>query len=356
MADAFALIPLTWSIGSTIGYDLLQMLDARSFFIKRPMMGGVLSQPAKTWPDLFGRFAFFHRYPYFLPCAVAAFIAFLPSVFAFAALKETLPSAVIREKKRRAAADQCVPSNSTTGLLTGHNDQGYSATEAGHREDDSEDLAPPPLRALFIPRVMLTLLVYAFLAFSEMSTQVLLPLVYSTSISLGGLEFEPYRIGAIMGTWGLINATFQMTYLGSLLNKFGRRKIQIFAHFSFCVVLALYPLLSYFARRAGGVDGFVWTIIAVQLTFAVSNSAGYASIFMLLADSAPSRASLGTVNGMAQAIGSVTRGLAPTVASSLFSVSLEKQLAAGNMVFMILFVISAIGLRLTFLLPNNGSH
>ncbi|KAG6841116.1 hypothetical protein C0991_001685 [Blastosporella zonata] len=263
MADAFALMPLMWSIGSTIG----------------PIMGGVLSQPAKTWPDLFGRFVFFHQYPYFLPCAVAAFIAFLPSVFAFAGLKETLPSAVIREKKKKA--NQCVPPNSTTGLLTGHNEQGYLATtttstvESGLPEADSEDLAPPPLRALFVPRVMLTLLVHAFLAFSDMSTQVLLPLVYSTSISLGGLGFEPYRIGTIMGTWGLINATFQLTCLGWLLNKFGARKIQNFAHFSFCVVLAFYPILSYFARRAGGADGFVWAIIAVQLTFALSNSAAY---------------------------------------------------------------------------------
>ncbi|KAG6816274.1 hypothetical protein H0H87_007311 [Tephrocybe sp. NHM501043] len=247
----------------------------------------------------------------------------------------------------------------TIGLLTGHNEQGYSATtNASNIESiqpensDVEDLQPPSLPALLVPRVMLTLAVHACLAFSDMSTQVLLPLVYSTSISLGGLGFNPYRIGTIMGTWGIINAIFQLTCLGWVLRKFGARNVQIFAHFSYCVVLVLYPLLSCVAHRAGGADSLVWAIIVIQLTFALSNSAAYASILMLLLDSSPSRASLGTVNGLAQAISCVTRGLAPTVASSLFSVSLEKQLAGGNMVFIILFVTSAIGLRLTFLLSK----
>ncbi|KAG6909373.1 hypothetical protein DXG01_000812 [Tephrocybe rancida] len=155
-------------------------------------------------------------------------------------------------------------------------------------------------------------------------------LVYSTSVPLGGLGFEPYRIGVIMGTWDLINAVFQLTCLGWLLRRFGPRKIQVFALFSYCVVLALYPVLSFFARRAAGADGFVWAIIVVQLT----------------------RSSLGTVIGLAQAIGGVMRGLAPTVASSLYSVSLERKLAGGNLVFMVLFMISAIGLHMTFLMPN----
>ncbi|KAG6909374.1 hypothetical protein DXG01_000813 [Tephrocybe rancida] len=340
MADAFALMPLVWSLGATIG----------------PIIGGMLSQPAKTWPDVFGKLAFFHQYPYFLPCAVAAFVAFLPTVFAFVGLKETLPSAIIRQKKKQAAADQCAAPDSTTSLLSGHSAQTYSATtnttvEAAATEDDSEDQAPPPLRDLLVPRVLLTLVVFAFFAFVDTSIQILQPLVYSTSVPLGGLGFRPYQIGVIMGTWGLINAVFQLTCLGWLLRRFSARKIQVFAFFSYCVVLALYPALS-FARRAEGADGLVWALIIVQLTFVLPNSVAYMSILMSVMDSAPSRSSLGTVVGLSQAIGGVVRGLAPTVASSLFSVSLERKLASGNLVFMVLFMISAIGLRMAFLMPK----
>ncbi|KAG6904735.1 hypothetical protein DXG01_007554 [Tephrocybe rancida] len=169
--------------------------------------------------------------------------------------------------------------------------------------------------------------------------------VRDTGVTRGDERKTGYYAGVILG--------LPDRRLGCL-RRFGSCKIQVFGHFNYCVVLALYPILSFFVRRAGGADGFVWAIVTVvvQLTFTLSNSVAYTSILTSLMDSAPSRSSLSTVNGLVQAIGSVMRGLAPTVASSLFSVSLEKKLAGGNLVFMILFMISAIGLRMTFLMPK----
>ncbi|KAF5379711.1 hypothetical protein D9615_005711 [Tricholomella constricta] len=342
IADAFAMMPLMWSFGSTIG----------------PIVGGLLSQPAKTWPDLFGKIMFFHQYPYFLPCAVAALIACVSGIIASIGLKETLPSAVYQEKKRRAAAAASVTPDSTTGLLSGCNDPGYSsAADASLEADVSEEAseAPPPLKDLFVPRVLMTLLVHSFLAFVDMSSQVLQPLVYSTSVSLGGLGFDPYRIGAIMGTWGVINACVQLTFLGRIIRRFGARNVQKFAQLSYAIVIALYPVLSFFAKRAGEADGFVWAVIIIQLCFAMSNNAAYASIQILILESAPTRASLGATNGMAQAVGSVMRSIAPSIASSLFSISLEHQLAGGNMVFLILVGVALVGLRLAFLLPAKST-
>ncbi|KAG6888134.1 hypothetical protein C0992_009547 [Termitomyces sp. T32_za158] len=339
VTDAFALIPVMWTFGSALG----------------PIIGGLLAQPGKRWPDVFEKLVLFRHFPYFLPCAVAAFIALITAVFGFMGLKE---AAVIREKKRKEAAEQCATVNCTTSLLSGHNDPLYSATctstvKSAEPEYDLRNLTPPPLLSLLTPPVQLTLLIYGFMTFTDMGLQVLQPLVYSTSIPLGGLGFDPYRIGTIMGTWGVINAIFTLVCLPMLLRKFGARKIQIFTHFSYAATLVLYPLLSLLVRRAGGADALVWAVIVVQLTFALSFSASYASVFVLLLDSTPNRASLGAINGMAQAVGCITRAIAPTVASSLFSISLQRHLAGGNMVFLILLGISMIGLRLTFLLPKR---
>ncbi|KNZ78843.1 Protein ZINC INDUCED FACILITATOR 1 [Termitomyces sp. J132] len=347
VADAFALIPIMWTCGSALG----------------PIIGGLLSQPAKRWPKVFQKLIFFHQFPYYLPCVVSAFIALVSSVIGFIGLKEagsafSLP--VFRKKKRITAVEQCATPDCTTSLLSGPNEQDYSATstastiESAEPEDELRDLAPPPLLSLLTPPVQLTLLVYGFMTFSDMSLQVLRPLIYSTSISLGGLGFDPYRIGTIMGTWGVINAIFTLTCVPMLLRKFGARKIQIFTHFSYVSTLALYPILSYLVRRASGADALVWAVMVIQLTFALTTSASYASIFVLLLESISNRASLGAVNGMAQAVGCITRAIAPTVASSLFSISLERHLAGGHMVFLILFGISVIGLRLTFLLPKRS--
>ncbi|KAG5717299.1 Protein ZINC INDUCED FACILITATOR-LIKE 1 [Termitomyces sp. T112] len=344
VAHAYAVLPIVWTSGSALG----------------PIIGGLLSQPAKRWPNLFQKFIFFHQFPYYLPCVVSALIALVSSLFGFIGLKETLPSAVLRKKKRIVGKEQRATPDCTTSLLSGNNEQGYCSTtsttstiETAEPEDDLKDLVPPPLLSLLTPPVQLTLLIHGFMSFSEMSLQVLQPLIYSTSISLGGLGFDPKRIGLIMGTWGVVNIFFTLTCVPMLLQKFGARKIQILTHLSFASTLALYPILSYLVRRAGGADALVWAVMIIQLTFALITSASYASIYVLYLQGISNRASLGAINGMAHAVGCITRAIAPTVASSLFSISLKRHLAGGNMVFLILLGISVIGLRLTFLLPKR---
>ena len=84
MARGFALIPVTWAIGGTIGFDILLL----SFFlwlipIPRPFIGGVLSRPQDRWPDLFSH-PFWGKYPYFLPCVGTATYGIL--LFSLAAI------------------------------------------------------------------------------------------------------------------------------------------------------------------------------------------------------------------------------------------------------------------------------
>ena len=66
-----------WSIGITVGYVIVDYLIdyGCSLLSFRPVIGGVLSEPALRWPLLFGRMSLFAQRPYFLPCAVAALLA-----------------------------------------------------------------------------------------------------------------------------------------------------------------------------------------------------------------------------------------------------------------------------------------
>jgi hypothetical protein len=84
MARGFSLIPVTWAIGGTLGFDILLL----SFFLWlifgpiRPFIGGMLSRPQDRWPNLFSH-PFWGEYPYFLPClATATFVLLLFSVAA----------------------------------------------------------------------------------------------------------------------------------------------------------------------------------------------------------------------------------------------------------------------------------
>ncbi len=57
---AFLLLPMTFNIGVIIG----------------PILGGILSDPAGSYPELFGNVEFFKRFPYALPNLLSAFILF----------------------------------------------------------------------------------------------------------------------------------------------------------------------------------------------------------------------------------------------------------------------------------------
>ena len=75
----------------------------------------------------------------------------------------------------------------------------------------------------------------------------------------------------------------------------------------------------------------------------------------MITESAPSQSALGSVNGLAQAIGSVSRSLAPSVASSLFAVSLQRNWVGGDAVYYILIGLVACEIRLAFMLPKEAA-
>jgi hypothetical protein len=64
----------------------------------RPIVGGLLSHPAKKWPDTVGKIAFFHSYPYFLPCSIVSLVPLGACIFTAAFMKEVSVSHVSRRQ------------------------------------------------------------------------------------------------------------------------------------------------------------------------------------------------------------------------------------------------------------------
>lgn len=292
------MMPLVWSVGATLGFVSLHGSGCVLSLLRpfSPILGGVLSRPATRWPETLGKIEFLRNFPYFLPCAVAAFFAFLSCAISFVGLKEvrkfrslhcsliniavsqTLPSAIAREKQRKHkilgfAKENNSSASSNTSLLS-HGDganygSGSEVLDGAYPEavtPGSTDMKPPPFRDMMVPSVLIPLANYVFLTFADMSYSVLLPLMFSTSIPLGGLGFSPYEIGMTMGTWGVVNAFVQVNLLGRMIRKFGPRTMYTVGYSSIVVCLATYPVSSYFAQRAGRVDARVWAVIVVQLT------------------------------------------------------------------------------------------
>ncbi|KIK57652.1 hypothetical protein GYMLUDRAFT_45818 [Collybiopsis luxurians FD-317 M1] len=326
-ADAFSMISIMWAVGTTLG----------------PALGGVLADPASRWPTIFGKFQFFHEYPYFLACAAAGLPAFVSFALSYVALKETSPR--FRSKKHESvpATDENEPL-----LLDGEPRPSYGSPSPPNRENDHR---VPSTREVLTADLQMLLLNQGFLSFTDMAYFVLIPLIYTSSISIGGLGLSPYQVGLILGINAFLNGFWNLFVLTRILKKIGPRKMYILSYGSFLVTFPLLWILRDVAHVMGRVNALIWILIICQLFSASFVAAAYNSTSLLFVQSAPPNA-LGVVNGLGQTVASGTRGLAPLFASSLFSVSLESRLAGGHLVEIILISLSAVGLLCAFRLPK----
>ncbi|KAJ7701233.1 major facilitator superfamily domain-containing protein [Mycena rosella] len=307
LAQIMALIPLAFSSGSTLG----------------PIIGGLFSDPADHWPNSFGKFRILREHPYLLPCSAVGLISLSCFFFALVALKEVTP----------------VLYPSTT-----------------HDSDKLHlSVGVPTLRELLVPRLVIPLLNYCFYCFLQTAYQVLFPLMYSTSIENGGLGFSPYQIGVTRGIWGIMNTFCQLFLAVPLIRRFGARRIYIIAFANFTICIGAYPLLSFCARRSNKVDAIVWTIVGIQLISNLAISMASSASRLYIVCSSPSPSALSSTNSLAQMMSTLSRALAPFVASALFAISLEWDVAGGHMVYIILLGMVAAGIWCSFLLSSDSN-
>ena len=325
MGDAFAFIPVVWATGMTLG----------------PIIGGTLAHPATTFPSSpFGTLPLFQKFPYFLPCAMAALVPAVSFLAGWWWLEETLPAIVNKEKKKVDAEAR--------GDAVAHD----------HRRPDGEvdadaDATPSPsfLSLLSQKQVLIPIVNHSFLALMEQCFTVLIPLVYSTSIQNGGLGFSAFRIGTIMGIVGFVNGLCQFLLFSPCLARLGPKNLFTLCYATIFVALLCFPIMTVSARAAGRVDGVTWAVLVLQLCCNVPIYMGYGCSFLFTVDSAPTPALLSSTNGLAQLTSTVIRSIGPTLASSLFSVTIQRRLMGGTMVYWVLCAVGSVGLWTARLLP-----
>jgi hypothetical protein len=91
----------------------------------------------------------------------------------------------------------------------------------------------------------------------------------------------------------------------------------------------------------------LWCHIARPLTIFFTGT-----IFLFVRAASPTPAALGATNGLSQTIASLMRAVGPACATSLFAVSREHQLMGGHLVYFVYFLIAAVTVAASFLLPE----
>ncbi|KAG0699248.1 MFS transporter [Suillus ampliporus] len=306
MAQGFALMPIAWSLGATIG----------------PMIGGTLEHPQQHFPNIFHG-AFWSWFPYFLPSAVAAAFAVTSFLTILFFLKETLPRQQTQEKS--ISSLNC---------------------EAQNVPENAVEDSPVSIRSLFVPSVLIPVANYGCIATLEIVMYALQPLFYSTPIELGGLGFDPVTIGFWMGAFGIVNGVLQTMIFAPLVNKFGLKAVFQFCEACFIPIFALFPITNVIARQYG-INWLVW----FSLTCFPDTGC---CILMFITAAAPNKRSLGATNGLAQMTASIVRAIGPVMSTSMFAYSIQHNLMGGYAVYVVLVTMSVLAVRFSAKLPGSA--
>ncbi|KAF7773190.1 hypothetical protein Agabi119p4_5357 [Agaricus bisporus var. burnettii] len=312
-AEGFALMPVVWATGSTLG----------------PLLGGSLSKPYDNFPSVF-KSPFWKDYPYFLPCLATSCVAFIVIIFTAVFFKETVP----KHKRGRSIFSE------------------MTLTEEEEEEETSNLNEPLPLRKILIYPVLISISNYVFLAFINIMLNALLPLFLAMPIQIGGLGFSPSTIGYIWGVYGFMTGLFNIVFFAKVMRRFGERKVFFGGMMMFGPCFMLMPVMSLCAKK-WGVGVVVWMLIVIVFFMLVIMDMSYGSIFMYVTASAPNKRSLGATNGLSQMTVSIARAIGPALSTSLFSYSVQKNILGGYGVYLCMTVLSLLGLLLAVRLPEH---
>ncbi|EUC58980.1 MFS multidrug transporter [Rhizoctonia solani AG-3 Rhs1AP] len=299
-AQAFSFFPIVWSTGSTLG----------------PFLGGTLSHPARLLPSIFDT-PFWNAYPYFLPCLIAAIYSCCVFIIGALFLKETH---TVHAKDAHA------------GDSTEHGAASPRVTQPRR---------PVSIRSVLTKRARIAIANYAFLAFSDITYLGLLPIVLAVSVEDGGLGFDPRTIGLILGLQGVVTGIFQVFLFAPLHRWLGSKKLYVTGYLCYSFLILSLPIMHVLAALE--MRSTLWVVLGLHIALSCPAFMAFSCMLIYVNSSAPSKDSLGTLNGISQTLISVIRAIGPATATSLFSLSVRKNILGGNFVYAILLGVSAVG-------------
>ncbi|KAJ2922837.1 hypothetical protein H1R20_g14256, partial [Candolleomyces eurysporus] len=209
---------------------------------------------------------------------------------------------------------------------------------------------PVPLRDLFVYPVIISISNYVSIAFLNICMNALVPLFFAMPIEIGGLGLDPPTIGLTMGMYGLGCGAFQALFFSPIVRRYGEKRIFMFGVFTFIPMFAMFPVISLVARHYG-LCTRVWILVTIFLSLLAVMDLAYGCIFMYITASAPNKRSLGATNGLSQTTVSIARAIGPAMSTSLFSISVEKNILGGYGVYALLSFLSMLSFILASRLP-----
>lgn len=322
-SKAFTWLPVVYSIGSITG----------------PALGGLLVGAGKD------------RYPFLIPNIVAAALLAISVVVLAIWFEETLED---RDEhpdwaERFPWLRRFLKNDKASGrhwLWRGGRDTdgaddeereegGYETRESdgllglhhgGSDEDDFGSSSDTTTWRQLLNRTTVVLLTTSLIfQLSNSSFSSLYP-IFASGEKPTGRNLHAAVIGVTLSVAGIFTILFQLFLFPSLKSRLGNVGTYRGALFGFAVTMALMPFVGYVDGRPpfGLGSSKVWVYFELGAILIIKNICavgGLSCVMLLVTNSAPSNASLGTLNGITQTLSAAGRSIGPFLSGTLFSAS-----------------------------------
>jgi len=367
---AFTYLPVIYGLGGITG----------------PLAGGLL---------VFKKIPFTNRdnpYPYLPPNLFAAAVLMIDLVLTMFFLEESLDEAKDMPPLGKRVGTlftwiwQFTSSRRPTYLRRNRNLKSteqhqygaISQNEDGATEDDDSDDSVGSAPTLFSsPKndhsrlkmsevlnrdTILLLITFLIFQLANISFNSLYP-IFAQAQPPTGRDLNPEEIGFSLAFAGVITILFQIGIFGRLREKAGNKATYRAGLAGFVVAFLLIPFVGY----KNGSDrhntspttttGKVWLWIelgAVLIIKTVAAVGGLTSALLLITNSAPSHAVLGTLNGLAQTLSAGGRAVGPFLSGALFTAATKVEGKGELVAFGVFAGVAFVGFGLSFGIRGQG--
>ncbi|KAI1380039.1 MFS general substrate transporter [Hypoxylon crocopeplum] len=203
------------------------------------------------------------------------------------------------------------------------------------REDEHGEGDPklptdaPTWRQLLNRTTIVLLTTHLVFQLSNSSFNSLYP-IFAAGQKPTGRDLRADVIGVSLSVAGAFTILFQLFLFRPLKSHLGNVRSYRLSLLGFAVTMALIPFVGYVDSKPpfGVGDSKVWLYLEIGVVLIIKNICavgGLSSVMLLITNSAPTHASLGTLNGIAQTLSAAGRSVGPFLSGGLYTVSTHVQ-------------------------------
>ncbi|KAJ3323492.1 hypothetical protein HDV06_001769 [Boothiomyces sp. JEL0866] len=307
----------------------------------RPLLGGLLANPADLYPRVFDKHGLFGRYPYLLTCYIGVALA----VIDFFIIKIYLIEKNTYEQvddvddldsfEMELSASLNESSIEFNGIRHKRRTTGSEVELSLDQEQDEEEPTHSPKFIFLSWKTLTPILLYCLIAYVNMSYVTALPLFFSASKDTGGIEMNSRDTAFSFTISASSKLITQLFFFDKFLQFLKTPKTTY--QFGMLLLIPMFLLITVLSSLES--LRFI-VILLIMIGIGISEALAYLAVMLLITESQVPQ-NLGLAHGLASTLSALARTFSPAISGLVWEMGVDMKIP--GLVFILGAIISAAG-------------